>query len=92
MREVRTQTKFQADVKRLNRSRRIDFETLRYVFREVEAGEDVPASLKPHPLRGDWAGWWEFHLDADLLVIYRLTETAAIFYRLGTHAQLFGKR
>ena len=67
----------------------IDWETLRYVFAEVILGNDVDTALKPHPLKREWARWHDFHLDDDLLVIYRLTGSWATFYRIGTHADLF---
>jgi mRNA interferase YafQ len=92
VRRIEIRPLFSADWKRLKRRQRIDRETWLYVLGEIEAGQPIPPSLNPHALKDEWAGWSEFHLDADLLVVYRLTEDAAVFYRLGTHAELFQKR
>lgn len=90
MRKLDIRPAFAADVKRTRKARTpIDWETLNYVLTEVIAGRDVPSSLKPHSLRREWAGWSEFHLEDDLLVVYRLTDEWATFLRMGTHDDLF---
>lgn len=70
----------------------VEWDSLAYIFDEVIAGRDVPEMLRPHPLHLDWAGWWDFHLGPDLVVIYRLTPDAAIFKRIGTHKRVFAQR
>jgi mRNA interferase YafQ len=44
-----------------------------------------------HPLRGKYQGKWECHIEPDWLLIYRVdTENRRIiFYRTGTHSDLF---
>lgn len=93
MRRLDIRSRFKTDVLRKKRQRvRIDWETLAHVFEEVIAERGVPYMLNPHPLHSEWAGFWEFHLEGDLLVIYRLTEAWAEFHRLGTHRELFRLR
>mgnify|MGYP001619962015 CR=1 FL=1 len=90
MRKLDIRPRFKADVLRAKRNRvPIDWETLGFALEEMAAGRDVPLPLKPHALRNEWAGYSEFHLEADLLVIYRLTDTWAEIHRLGTHRELF---
>lgn len=93
MRKLDLRGRFRADVLRKKRQRvSIDWETLEYVFDEMIAGRDVPALLNPHPLHSEWAGFSEFHLEEDLLVVYKLTDSWAEIYRLGTHRELFRRR
>jgi mRNA interferase YafQ len=44
-----------------------------------------------HPLRGEYQGKWECHVEPDWLLIYRIdTENRrVIFYRTGSHSDLF---
>ncbi|MGA2244607.1 MAG: type II toxin-antitoxin system YafQ family toxin [Verrucomicrobiota bacterium] len=54
-------------------------------------GKPLPTELKDHPLRGDFAGSRDCHLEADWLLIYTLTGNDAHvrFERTGTHSDLF---
>ena len=40
---------------------------------------------------GVWEGTWEYHVDPDWLLVYRIDEEKrrVLFYRTGTHADLF---
>ena len=53
--------------------------------------EPLPASLKDHPLKGDYAGFRDCHIEPDLVLIYRVvqSELQLICAHLGTHSDLF---
>ena len=53
------------------------------------ANEALPAEAKDHPLKGNMAGFREFHISGDILVIYRTTNATLELIRIGTHSQLF---
>ena len=57
---------------------------------EVE-GEPLPPQLRDHPLRGEFAGSRDCHIEPDWVLIYSLTENGAHvrFERTGTHSDLF---
>jgi len=44
-----------------------------------------------HPLRGNYKGWWECHIEPDWLLIYRVDKInrRVVFYRTGSHSDLF---
>ena len=46
---------------------------------------------KNHPLHGDYIGKWECHIEPNWLLIYRVDEKErkVVFYRTGSHADLF---
>ena len=46
---------------------------------------------KNHPLHGVYKGKWECHIEPDWLLVYRLDKSSqqVIFYRTGTHSDLF---
>lgn len=53
--------------------------------------EKLPARLKDHPLRGDWAGFRDLHIEPDWVLLYRQTESELHLARTGTHSDLFGE-
>ena len=55
-------------------------------------GQALPEALREHSLSGEYAGFSECHLDADWLLVYRVTRDRVVFHRTGTHRQLFRAR
>lgn len=49
----------------------------------------LPLEARDHPLVGQWAGFREFHISGDVLVIYRQTAQDVTLVCMGSHAQLF---
>ena len=53
------------------------------------AGETMPLEARNHSLTGNYAGFKEFHVGGDLLVIYCIEDDILRLTRIGTHSQLF---
>jgi mRNA interferase YafQ len=51
----------------------------------------LPSQYKDHPLRGNFAGSRDCHVESDWVLIYTLTEDGGHFRfeRTGTHSDLF---
>jgi mRNA interferase YafQ len=51
----------------------------------------LPGQYKDHPLRGNFAGSRDCHVESDWVLIYTLTENNkhVRFERMGTHSDLF---
>lgn len=49
----------------------------------------LPFRLHDHSLKGEWKDCWELHIEPDWLLVYRIREGMCIFYRTGTHADIF---
>jgi mRNA interferase YafQ len=83
-------TQFKKDVK-LAGKRGKDLGKLKAVLDLLIAGEELPAQCKDHPLRGNFAGSRDCHIEPDWLLIYTLTDedTHVRFERTGTHSDLF---
>ena len=90
MRTFSRTTQFKKDVKLAGR-RGKDLEKLKAVLELLIAGEHLPAHYKDHPLRGNFAGSRDCHIEPDWLLIYTLTENGGHvrFERTGTHSDLF---
>ena len=90
MRTFSRTTQFKRDVK-LAGKRGQDLEKLKAVVELLIEGEPLPAVFKDHPLRGNFAGSRDCHIEPDWVLIYTLTQkdTHIRFERTGTHSDLF---
>jgi len=81
---------FKKDVKRVGK-RGKDMAQLRVILDLLIEGKPLPAEYKDHPLRGDFFGSRDCHIEPDWVLIYTLTEkdTHVCFERTGTHSDLF---
>ena len=79
---------FRRDVKRVQK-RRKDSKKLREVISLLLADEPIPEHFREHPLRGNWRGYRDLHIEPDWLLIYRVVGDELHLVRTGTHADLF---
>ncbi len=89
---VKPTSRFQKDLKLINK-RGYDTNKLRTVIKLLADGVELPQNYKDHPLRGNWDGCRECHIEPDWLLIYEYDNGALILYlsRTGTHSDLFDK-
>jgi len=66
-----------------------DWGHLEYLF---EKGEPLPEEYDEHRLTGNWEGFWDCHLEGDLVVIYKRTAKKIALARIGTHTEIFRHR
>lgn len=90
MRTFSRTSQFKKDVKRAEK-RGKDLTKLKAALELLIEGDSLPAAFKDHPLRGNFAGSRDCHIEPDWVLIYTLTEKAAHvrFERTGTHSDLF---
>lgn len=66
-----------------------DMSKLKTVLTLLGHGEPLPAEYLDHPLKGDWRGFRDLHLEPDWLVIYRIDVDRVRLARTGTHSDIF---
>ena len=90
MRTFSRTSQFKKDVKRADK-RGEDLSKLRTVMDLLMEGGPLPPEYKDHPLRGNFAGSRDCHIEPDWVLIYTLTENSShvCFERTGTHSDLF---
>ena len=81
-------TQFHRDVKRLQK-RSKDMAKLRALLTLLIAGEPLPPRYKDHPLKNNWSGDRDAHLEPDWLLPYYANDKMVRFERTGTHSDLF---
>lgn len=90
MYEVKTTTKFQKDVKRIQK-RGFDLSLLTDIIKKLANGEPLPEKNRDHALSGNYVGRRECHITSDWLLIYEIEDRELYLYltRTGTHSDLF---
>jgi len=83
-----TTTRFEKDLRRVKKQGK-DMDKLEEVVDLLQSQEPLPPNCRSHPLRGTWVGHWDCHIEPDWLLLYRITDTAVILVRTGSHAELF---
>jgi mRNA interferase YafQ len=79
---------FKRDVRRLEK-RGKDMSKLRALLMLLIADKPLPPTYLDHPLKGNWRGYRDAHIEPDWLLIYRVTGDELYLARTGTHADLF---
>jgi mRNA interferase YafQ len=88
MRSPNYSSQFQRDVKRLQK-RGKDLEKLKKLIELLLAGQPLPSQYKDHPLKLNWAGYRDAHVEPDWVLIYFATDESLYLERTGTHEELF---
>ena len=90
MYSIRPTTKFQRDLKRIEK-RGYNISLLTEVIKNLANGEQLPEKNKDHNLQGEYTGCRECHITPDWLLIYEIAGDELILYltRTGTHSDLF---
>jgi len=75
----------------LMEKRRKDMAKLNKVMLLIGDEQPLPPQYKDHPLQGKYEGKRECHIEPDWLLVYRVDyeRGVVIFYRTGSHADLF---
>ncbi len=79
---------FKRDV-RLAEKRGKDLNKLRTLLELLIAEMSLPPRYKDHPLKGDWTGFRDAHIESDWLLIYRVRDNELQLARTGNHTDLF---
>lgn len=82
---------FKKDFKRAIR-RGKDPAKIQGVVKLLCSRQPLPPDLRDHPLKGDYIGYRDCHVEPDLVLIYRIDhgQLQLICLRLGSHSDLFG--
>jgi len=77
--------------RRLMKKRGKNMDGLTEVMRLLVNEQPLLPKHENHPLRGNFKGKWECHVEPDWLLVYRVDKATrqVVFYRTGTHSDLF---
>jgi mRNA interferase YafQ len=66
-----------------------DITLLDSVIQDLVNERPLDAKYKDHPLYGNYKDYRECHIKNDWLLIYRIANNVVVFYRTGTHSDVF---
>ena len=66
-----------------------DYSKVIKVVKILLAGNYLPARYKDHPLRGNWKGRRDCHIEPDWILIYKISDEQLLLERTGSHSDLF---
>ena len=85
---IRRTTQFKKDVKQvLKRGKAL--EQLLSVVQELAEGQPLAEHYVDHPLKVQYSGKRDCHLDPDWILIYAVEDNELVLYRTGSHSDLF---
>lgn len=79
---------FKRDIKRLIKQGK-DQQKLIQLVQVLLAGKPLPPKNRDHPLKGNWKGRRDCHIEPDWILIYKKTEDELRLERTGSHSDLF---
>lgn len=84
--------KFKKDLKKIKKSQK-HYKAAVDVLKKLEKGgySEIPQSMLPHKLKGNYKDNWECHIKPDLLIIWFQMESPDVIklVRIGSHSDLF---
>jgi mRNA interferase YafQ len=80
--------RFDKDLKRMLK-RGKDAEKIKDVIRKLINEERLDERYRDHPLRGNYKGCRDCHIEPDWILIYRIYGNQIQFLRTGSHSELF---
>ena len=88
--DVQMSTRYRRDAERLERQGK-KIKKLDDAVKLLRTGEPMPPQYRDHPLKGEWFGFRECHIEDDWILIYRIDKGELLLYltRTGTHDDLF---
>jgi len=75
--EIQRTSQFKKDYK-LAVKRGCDINKLQNVVMILANGETLPEEYRDHPLRGNYSGYRECHIEPDWLLVYKITENVLV--------------
>lgn len=90
MLSIKATKKFESDYRRMVRLGS-DPEMFWAVVEILASEEEIPKEFRDHELKGEWAGVRDIHVEADWLLLYKVSQPDLILIRTGTHSDIFSK-
>jgi mRNA interferase YafQ len=88
MRTPSYSTQFHRDVKRLQKRGKV-LNKLKQLIELLLAEQPLPSQFKDHPLKLNWGGYRDAHVEPDWVLTYSITDDQIHLERTGTHEELF---
>lgn len=90
MRQIYYSGQFKKDVKQAQK-RGKSMRKLKFLISLIIENKPLPARYRDHPLKGQWRGFRDAHVEPDWILIYKDDDKFVRFERTGKHSDLFNE-
>ena len=89
--EVKYSKLFKKDLKRYKHNHKT-LDAAKQMVKRLANDEALEPKHKDHALQGEYTEYREYHIEPDLLLIYKKQDDILVLvcFRLGSHSELFG--
>lgn len=86
-----TSNKFEKSLVKIKKHKKFKKEAFDLVVGILLSGEKLPKKYKQHKLSGEYDGFFECHIQNDILLVYTFNDNQMYLYAvdIGTHSELF---
>lgn len=84
----RISAQFKRDVRKAEK-RGKDMTKLRALLELLIEEAPLPEQCRDHPLKGEWKGYRDAHIEPDWVLVYRVSGSEVELVRTGSHADIF---
>jgi mRNA interferase YafQ len=88
MRKIIPQDSFTKSAKRYKK-KHYDFSRMQKILAELATLDSLEGRYRDHALVGNLSGYRELHIEPNVLLIYKLTDSEIILVLMGSHDELF---
>ncbi len=83
---------FKKDYKKIKKNPHFQKDRFEKLLSLLLLGQSLSEQYKNHRLSAEYAGYFECHIQPDILLIYEVDRVKKIIYlvRIGSHSELFG--
>lgn len=82
---------FRSDTKRLYKRNILVQDEIAPIVEKLLNREPLDPQHKDHPLKGDYVGYRDCHICADLVLVYKIQNNTLYLSRIGRHRDIFKK-
>lgn len=82
-------SQFKKDFKKIAKLPIPDVVEVGHVIKQLQLGQTLPEKYVDHALSGNWQSYRDCHVKPDLVLIYKVDNSAVKLARIGTHSELF---
>ena len=85
--EIRHTARFRKSVRRCQKKHK-DLDALFDVIDRIQKGEKLSKRYRLHPLKGNYQGFYECHIESDWLLLYYIEGDVLVLVDTGSHREL----
>ena len=88
MLRIRLYQKYQKQLAKLTKKNKPRLKTIAYIESLLVAEKPIPSEYNDHPLNGDLSGYYDVHIEPNLILVYTIVTNIVVMVALVNHDDL----